>query len=88
VRSLVNSKVQLPDLVCRLAEQCVQANKNEAGNISTEASAISGELARIVIRLYAQTKDPSIQSRCLDMIDEMDRYSFIGLSAELQRVDR
>ncbi len=46
------------------------------------------DLSRIVIRLYAHTRDSAIQSRCLDMIDEMERHHFFGLSAELQRLDR
>ncbi|AGP41276.1 hypothetical protein SCE1572_46370 [Sorangium cellulosum So0157-2] len=46
------------------------------------------DLPKIVVRLYAQTEDAAIQSRCLDMIDEMERYYFLGLSDELKRVDR
>lgn len=88
IRSLASSPVQLPDLVCQLAQRCVQSNKKEAEDVSSEASAIGGELSKIVIRLYAHTKNSTIQSRCLDMIDEMERHNFAGLSAELQRVDR
>jgi hypothetical protein len=40
------------------------------------------------VRLYAQTGDPAIQSRCLDLIDEMEQYHFIGLADELRRLER
>jgi len=45
-------------------------------------------IAKIVVRLYAQTQDAAIQSRCLSIIDEMERHNFLGVSDELQRLDR
>lgn len=45
-------------------------------------------LSKIVVRLYAQTEDSRIKSRCLDLIDDMERHHFMGLSSELQRLDR
>lgn len=88
VRALEESPVQLPDLVCRLAEMCTAAYRDEAGDISTESSMVAMDLSKIVVRLYAQTEDPMIQSRCLDLIDEMERHNFVGLSDELRKMDR
>jgi hypothetical protein len=88
VHALESSPVQLPDLVCRFAELCIEAYRTEAGEISTSSSGVAMYLSKIVVRLYAQTEDPGVQSRCLDMIDEMERYHFLGLSDELQRLDR
>jgi hypothetical protein len=88
IRALEDSSVQLPDLVCALAEVSVEAFKNEAGDISKDTSLVAGDLSKIVIRLYAQTEDPEIQRRCLNLMDEMERHHFMGLSDELQRVDR
>lgn len=45
-------------------------------------------LSKIVVRLYAQTEDRAIQSRCLNLIDDMEKYHFMGLSDELRRLDR
>jgi hypothetical protein len=88
VRALEDSPVQLPDLVCALAAMCVEAYKSDAGDLSKADSLIASDLSKIVIRLYAQTEDPAIQTRCLNLIDEMERHHFMGLSDELQRVDR
>jgi hypothetical protein len=88
VYSLEESLVQLPDLVCRFAELSIEAYRTEAGDISTAGSAVAMHLSKIVVRLYAQTEDPTVQSRCLDMIDEMERYHFLGVSDELQQLDR
>ena len=88
VRELEDSPVKLPDLVCRMAEQSVDAFRNEAGDISKAGSMVAMDLAKIVIRLYTQTTDDKIQSRCLDLIDEMERHHFMGMSDELRRLDR
>lgn len=86
--ALESSLVQLPDLVCQFAERSIEAYRTEAGDISTSGSAVAMYLSKIVVRLYAQTDDPTVQSRCLEMIDEMERYHFLGVSEELQRLDR
>lgn len=88
VRALEASPVQLPDLVCRLGELCIETHRDEAGDISKSASAVAMDVSKIVVRLYAHTGDAAIQSRCLSMIDEMERHNFVGLSAELQQLDR
>jgi hypothetical protein len=88
IRALENSHVQLPDLVCRIGELCVQAYQRDAGDITKSAAASAMGIAKIVVRLYAQTEDPAIQARCLSMVDDMERYQFLGTSDELQRLDR
>ncbi|MGA7558976.1 MAG: hypothetical protein WBW12_08670 [Terriglobales bacterium] len=88
VRALESSQVQLPDLVCQLAELCVEAYGKDAGDITKSASASAMGLSKIVVRLYAQTEDPTIQSRSLNIIDEMERHRFLGVSDELRRLDR
>jgi hypothetical protein len=88
VRALEDSPVQLPDLVCRLAEQCVEAYKADASDLSKAGAGVAMDLSKIVIRLYTQTENTAIQTRCLALIDEMERYHFIGLSDEMKQLDR
>ncbi len=88
VDALKDSPVQLPDLVCLFSERCVNAYRAEGGDISKAGAGISMYLSKIVVRLYAQTEDRGIQSRCLNLIDEMEKYHFMGLSDELRRLDR
>ena len=88
IRALEKSQVQLPDLVCQVAELCVEAYGKDGGDISKPAGASAMGLSRIVVRLYAQTEDLAIQSRCLTIIDEMEYHQFLGLSDELRRMDR
>jgi hypothetical protein len=88
IRALEGSQVQLPDLVCQLAELCVEAYREVAGDLRKSASASAMGIAKIVVRLYAQTEDPAIQSRCLSIIDDMERHRFLGVSDELRSLDR
>jgi hypothetical protein len=88
IRALEDSPVQLPHLVLRVAQACVDAYRNEAGDFSRAAGGISIDLSKIVIRLYTQSDDMEIQSRCLDLMDEMERCHFYGMSDELRKSDR
>jgi hypothetical protein len=88
VRPLEHSPVKLPDLVRKLVTKCVEAYRTEAGDISKEGAAVGMDLAKIILRLYAQTEDQVIKSQCLSLIDEMERRHFLGVSEELQRLDR
>jgi hypothetical protein len=88
IRVLEDSPVQLPDLVCRVIELSVSVFRDEGGNISKAGAAVAMDLSKILVRLYSQTRDPEIQSRCLSQIDEMERHNFYGLSDELRLLDR
>ena len=89
VHALEDSPVELPDLVCRLAEECVRTCQYEAGNIMRAAGMIGWNLSKIVVRLYAQKGvNPAMQARCLDLIDQMELYDFVGLNDELKHVER
>lgn len=89
VQALEDSPVELPNLVCRLADECVRICQYAAGDITRAAGMIGWNLSKIVVRLYAQKgANPAMQSRCLDLIDQMELYDFVGLDDELKRVER
>ena len=88
VHALVRSQVQLPDLVCKLAETCIVVCRKDGNNPATSSAAIAMDLSKIVVRLYAQTDDEGVRSRCLSLIDEMELHNFVGVSTELDTVDR
>ncbi len=88
IRAIEDSAVRLPDLVCRLIEVGIEKFKAEAGDIRTHGAMVGSDLSKIVIRLYSQSNDASIKTRCLDAIDAMEQASFVGLSGELERIER
>ena len=46
------------------------------------------DLSKLVVRLYAHTDDAAVRTRCLSIVDEMERNSFVGLATELESLDR
>lgn len=88
IHALEDSPVRLPDLVCRLAEAGVEQFKTNAGDIRTRGAMVASDLSKIVIRLYTQSDDDALKTRCLNTIDTMEHANFYGLSDELGRVER
>ncbi len=88
IRALEDSPIQLPDLVCRLLEQGIEAFRDGASNIATGSAMVAHDLSKIVVRLYSQSGETHIRSRCLDVIDKMERDRFYGMTDELRLMDR
>jgi hypothetical protein len=88
IRALEDSPVRLPDLVCRLVETSVDHFNADAANIFSRDALVAGHISKIVIRLYTQSDDDAIKTRCLNSIDRMEEIGFFGLSDELERIDR
>jgi hypothetical protein len=60
----------------------------DAANIFSRDALVAGHISKIVIRLYTQSDDDAIKTRCLNSIDRMEEIGFFGLSDELERIDR
>jgi hypothetical protein len=88
LRCLDHSSWQLPQITIRLAERFVAAAGSSAGDIATAAAADAPVVSKLVVRLYVQTSDESLQSKCLDLIDEMERFGFFGIDEQLAEHDR
>lgn len=88
LRQLDESTWQLPDVTLRLAERFLEACGKEASDVSTAAAGDAPVIAKLVVRLYNQTSDEAIRSKCLDLIDEMERLNLYGIDAQLAENDR
>jgi hypothetical protein len=88
LRQLDESTWQLPDVTLRLAERFLEACGKEASDVSTAAAGDAPVVAKLVIRLYNQTSDEAIRSKCLDLIDEMEQLNLYGIDAQLAANDR
>ena len=88
LRKLEESTWQLPDITIRLAQRFVAAHGAAAGDIATAAAGDAPTVAKLVVRLYAQSNDDDLCSKCLDLIDEMERLGFLGIDAQLAEHDR
>ena len=88
LRRLEESTWQLPDITIRLAERFIAKCGTAAGDISTAAAGDSPTVSKLVVRLYTQTDDDSIRTKCLDLIDEMECLAFYEIDQQLAEHDR
>ncbi len=88
LRRLEDSTWQLPDITLRLAERFIASCGASAGDISTAAAGDATPVSKLVIRLYVQSGDEGIRTRCLDLIDAMERFGFYGIDSQLAEHDR
>lgn len=88
LRQLERSSVQLPDVVLRLTERFIEVSGRDASNISTAAAGDASSVSKLIVRLYTQSTDEAVRTRCLDLIDEMERLAFYGIDEQLKEHDR
>ncbi len=79
----------LPPVVCELAERAVSAYGPKAGDIRLREGAAGHDLGPLIMQLHDETEDPDLRRRVLDVIDDMLRSGFMGMSDRLgERYDR
>ena len=61
---------------------------SSGGDTSTASASDAGVISKLVVRLYAQTTDEILRTKCLDLIDQMEWFGFYGIDAELAEHDR
>jgi hypothetical protein len=88
LRSLEESESELPDIVCRAAERILEFIGEEGTSIAHAASSTALSIATLVVRQYEQSDDYGLRTRCLDLIDEMERIGYYGIGEELGKIDR
>jgi hypothetical protein len=86
--ALEKTTAQLPETTCLAVERFFDLAATEVADISTHASADSYTANKLIIRTYSQSKSPTIQSRCLDLIDRVSRMHALGLSEAIADYER
>lgn len=88
LRSLEESNVELPQIVCRAAERILEFLGEEGTHIAYHGSMIAVGISTLVVRQYEQTTDAEVKTRCLELIDRMERVGYLGMGDELNKLDR
>ena len=88
MHALKESKVELPDIVCRAAERTLDFIGEEGTHIAHHGSMIAHSISALVVRQYEQTTDIAVKTHCLDLIDRMEKVGYLGMDEELSRIDR
>jgi hypothetical protein len=86
--ALEKATSQLPDATCAAAERFFEAVGSDAADVRTHGAAESFTVTKLVVRLYAQSKSPEVQRRCLDIIDRVARMQALGLGEAISDYER
>jgi hypothetical protein len=85
---LEQSVHRLPDVVCNIPERAVEIHRKENSKEAMEASWWTHQMAELVLRLYEQTDDEAIRSRCLNVLDSMIELDFGDIESALRKLER
>ncbi|BDZ67951.1 hypothetical protein [Methanobacterium ferruginis] len=78
----------LPEITLDISEQFFRIAGSEASDIRTETSATASIVANIIFKLYGQTKDSKIKTKCLDRIDNMLLGDYYTIQDKLSEYER
>jgi hypothetical protein len=88
LHALKESNLELPDVICGAAERILDLIGIEGSNLASHAAGVAHYISILIVRQYEQTSDPNIKTRCLDIIDRMERFGYFGVDDELNKIDR
>ncbi len=88
IRTLGKTSPRLPDITCKICERFIDLAGSDTADFRTRAPMDSAEVSKLLVRLYSQSSDESLQSRCLDLIDRMFEISSYGLQEALDLYER
>ena len=86
--ALLESNVELPQIICRAAERILEFLGEEGIHIAYHGSMVAHHIATLVVRQYEQATDDGLKTRCLDLIDRMEKVGYLGIGEELSKIDR
>lgn len=88
LHALEETNLQLPNVVCRAAERVLDFVGVEGGHVARQEAMVARSISTLIVRQYEQATDATLKSRCLDLIDRMERVGYYGIGDELSKLDR
>jgi hypothetical protein len=88
IHALDKTTAKLPEITCLACERFLNTFGQEAGDIRTRHAADADTVCRLIVRVYSQTRDQGLQTRCLDVIDRMVQTRAFGFEKTLALYDR
>jgi hypothetical protein len=49
---------------------------------------VAQSISKLIVRQYEQSTDATMKKQCLDLIDQIEQAGYLGISDELNRIDR
>jgi hypothetical protein len=88
IYALEKTTAKLPDVTCLVCEKFVDSFGSATADIRTRSAADADIISELLIRVYSQSKNQALQSRCLDVVDRMAQLGTYGLDKALQQFER
>lgn len=88
LHALEESNVELPQVICRAAERILEFVGEEGTHIANHGAMVAHHISTLVVRQYEQAKDAALKTRCLNLIDRMERVGYYGIAEELGKLER
>ena len=79
IYALEKTTAKLPDITCVVCEKIINISQTKNCD-NTPNMAYGDEISKLLIRVYSQSKDKKLRSRCLDIVDCMAQTGFYGLN--------
>ena len=86
--ALEKTTANVPNVILMACERVFELAADKTGDISTAVAGTSGDMAKLIVRVYSRTTDLSLRSRCLDIIDKMSVFRAHELEAITEEFDR
>jgi hypothetical protein len=88
VYTLGKTTAPLPLVTCLVCERLLEAVGVNAADIRTAHAVDAHQVSQLLVRIYSQNTDPTLQARCLDIIDRMTQIGVYGLEDALEPYGR
>jgi hypothetical protein len=88
IYALDQTTAKLPNVTCLACERFLDNFGRGADDIRTGRSADADMVCRLIVRVYSQTTDDELHTRCLDVIDRMVQTRAFGFDKVLAPYDR
>lgn len=88
IQALKEASVQLPEITCIVCEKYLDMMSTDDGKRFLPYGIRGGTIDTLLLRVYSQQRKPTLQTRCLDLIDRVLQYDDQGLSQILGEYDR
>jgi hypothetical protein len=85
---LMQTAFPLPAVTCVVCERFLETVGFDAADIRTGSSADAHQVSQLIVRVYSQTTDSALQTRCLDVIDRITEIGAYGLEDALESYNR
>jgi len=90
INALEKTTAKLPEITCQICERYLDAI--DSHNPYERSASLEIKVSQLILRIYRQTKDETLRTKCLDLIDrimQIESYGLErGLSEGLSRYDR